>query len=98
MMVKSQCVLAVGLMCVIAGTARGVDRVAILDDPNMFGAGWYTAVSGSDMDNGSAWVATRDEWAFLGTLQMSTLFGVAALPPVYRRAAGEGPVGPALRY
>ena len=81
-MLITRCIFTAVVIGLLSAPALGVDYVATLDDPNMFGIGWHAAVTGPDMDHGSAWVSMRNEWEFLGTLQISSLFGVAALPPI----------------
>ena len=70
-------VVVIGLL---GAPALGVDYAVVLDDPNMLGAGWYAAVTGPDMDHGSAWVSMRDSWQSAGTLQLDSLFSIAHLP------------------
>ena len=77
-----RCAYLAVLMGLLCGPALGVDHVVVLDDPDMFGAGWWTAVSGPDMDNGSAWLLQLGEWQQVGTLNLSSLFGISAMPRI----------------
>ena len=70
------------LVCCVTAPAWGIDHVATLTDPDMFGSGWYSATTGLNLENGSGWISQQDPWALAGELRLDTLFGVPSMPKV----------------